>query len=426
MITIKDGKITNYDELIGRIEELISGVIFNKLPAFVRKKIGKDLKTLKDILLKSRLPKIAIIGRTQSGKSSLINCIFGEKVCETGSGIKPQTEGCKWHPFKSSHGELEILDSRGIIDDTTNTSIKESKAEKEFFNAIDNESPDIIIYLHKAREFATLVDKELNIIKKMLKKVEKKNRAEVPVVGVISYIDVMFSRSDPWPPIEHYQMIEIDAQKNAFSEKITRISKDTNLLSIFPVSTLNYYDIDGSINYKRSNNWGVESLVKYLVINLPEEAQLKMAIATRINSTLNNFANKVITIFSTLSGAIGLQPIPLADLPILTSLQLTLIITVAYIGKGRISIDDAKDFLVALGANVGIGFGMRELARALLKLIPVAGNAGSAAIAAASTYAIGKAAAAYFIDGVSIKDVKNIFKKNNVISKGEKFEIKEK
>jgi len=421
MLTIEDGKITNYEDLISRLEEFLSSTLFNKLPEFARKRIQKELNYLKELLLNSRLPKIAIVGRTQSGKSSLINCIFGEKTREQGDGTKPKSEDCEWQSFESHHGQIKILDSRGILDDITNTNIEKSKAENTFFDAVKKECPDIIIYLHKAKEFASLTDNELNIIKKMINKVEKNNGSSVPLIGVISHIDSLFARNEPWPPKEHYQMQDIENQKTAFFDKICRIVDKNNLLSIFPVCTLTNYDSNGNINYSRSDNWGIESLVDFIINTLPQDAQLKMATAARINSTLKSFANKVISIFATLSGAIGFQPIPFGDLPILVSLQLSLIMTIAYIGKGRITIEDAKDFLIACGANVGVGYGMRELTRALLKLIPVAGNIGSGALAAAGTFAIGKAASAYFIDGVSIEDVKRIFKKNHKKEEGVKF-----
>lgn len=259
----------------------------------------------------------------------------------------------------------------------------------------------------------------------MIQKVEKNNGSFVPLIGVISHIDSLFAKKEPWPPTEHYQMQEIENQKKAFSDKIFRIIDKKNLLSIFPVCTLTKYDSKGNINYSRSDNWGVESLVEFIINSLPQEAQLKMATAARINSTLKSFSNKVISTFATLSAAIGFQPIPFGDLPILVSLQLSMIMTIAFIGKGKISIEDAKDFLIACGANVGVGYGMRELSRALLRLIPIAGNIGSGALAGAGTFAIGKAASAYFIDGVSMEDVKKILKKNNKTENGENFIIKE-
>jgi uncharacterized protein (DUF697 family) len=54
---------------------------------------------------------------------------------------------------------------------------------------------------------------------------------------------------------------------------------------------------------------------------------------------------------------------------------------------------------------------LREGARAAVKLVPGWGNAISGGVAAAGTYAIGRAAVAYFIEGVSLTDARNIFRR---------------
>jgi uncharacterized protein (DUF697 family) len=63
---------------------------------------------------------------------------------------------------------------------------------------------------------------------------------------------------------------------------------------------------------------------------------------------------------------------------------------------------------------------LREGARAAAKFVPVWGNAISGAVAGAGTYAMGRAAAAFFIEGVSIGDARNIFrrKKETPLLKG--------
>jgi uncharacterized protein (DUF697 family) len=67
--------------------------------------------------------------------------------------------------------------------------------------------------------------------------------------------------------------------------------------------------------------------------------------------------------------------------------------------------------VAALGANIGVGFALRETARAAAKFIPMWGNAISGAVAGAGTYAMGRAATAYFIEGVSLDDARGIFRR---------------
>ena len=73
----------------------------------------------------------------------------------------------------------------------------------------------------------------------------------------------------------------------------------------------------------------------------------------------------------------------------------------------------AGEFVAALGTNVGAGLVFREGSRALLKLVPVWGNMISGGIAAGGTYALGRAAAAYFIEGVDISDARKLFRRKS-------------
>ena len=89
--------------------------------------------------------------------------------------------------------------------------------------------------------------------------------------------------------------------------------------------------------------------------------------------------------------AIGAQPIPLADLPILTALQLVMVSGIMYISGRERSLRAATEFVAALGVNVGAGMILREGTRALLKFFPGWGNVVCGMVAGAGTYAIGRA-----------------------------------
>jgi uncharacterized protein (DUF697 family) len=113
-----------------------------------------------------------------------------------------------------------------------------------------------------------------------------------------------------------------------------------------------------------------------------------------------------------LCGGIAVTPIPAADIAPVTSLQVSLVAGIAHISGRELTIKTAGEFLAAIGANVGIGYGMRELSRALLKFLASgAGTAASMALAAGATYTIGVAASAYFIEDKSIDEVKRRFRK---------------
>lgn len=130
-------------------------------------------------------------------------------------------------------------------------------------------------------------------------------------------------------------------------------------------------------------------------------------------------ARTIVETSAALCTTIAFEPIPLADFPFLTSIQVTMVGGIAYVSGRELGAKAAAEFVAALGANFGLGLILREGTRALLKFLPGWGNAVSGAIAGAATYALGKAATAYFIEGVSIADARHIFRRNRPKPKAE-------
>ena len=144
---------------------------------------------------------------------------------------------------------------------------------------------------------------------------------------------------------------------------------------------------------------------------LPRSARMEFARVSGEKALQHEIAVTLTRSASGLCGAIGAQPIPLADFPILTALQVLLVAGIVHVAGRKWNADTAKSFLGALGVNVGAGLDLRETARALVKIIPGWGNAISGAIAAAGTYAIGRAASSYFIEGMTLDAVRKRFRK---------------
>ena len=146
-----------------------------------------------------------------------------------------------------------------------------------------------------------------------------------------------------------------------------------------------------------------------LARELPNEARIKMVRLSRDKATQREIAHQLIKSTTAICGAIGMQPIPLADLPILTTLQLVMISGIMDVSGRERSLRAATEFVAALGVNVGAGMVLREGTRALLKFFPGWGNVICGMVAGAGTYGLGRAAAAYFIEGVSLKDARRTY-----------------
>ena len=143
---------------------------------------------------------------------------------------------------------------------------------------------------------------------------------------------------------------------------------------------------------------------------LPDEARLEWARLSGVKEVQRELAQIVVKSASAISGAVGAEPIPLADFPILMSLQSSMVAAIMYISGRELSIKRGGEWLAALGVIFGVGLALREGARAVAKVVPGWGHVVSGGVAAAGTFAIGKTAIAYFIDGVSIEDARRLFR----------------
>jgi uncharacterized protein (DUF697 family) len=152
---------------------------------------------------------------------------------------------------------------------------------------------------------------------------------------------------------------------------------------------LSAYAIDGEPSGKVSDA---------IAAQLPMVARLEFARFAMAKAAQVEIAESLLKSFSALCGLIGVQPIPLADLPILTAIQSTMVSLIVYVSGRQVSPKLLAEFATAVGINVGAGFLFREATRAVVKVVPIWGNAVSGAVAGAGTYAIGRAAIAYFIE----------------------------
>jgi uncharacterized protein (DUF697 family) len=190
----------------------------------------------------------------------------------------------------------------------------------------------------------------------------------------------------------------VDALESVFKQD------QIDLMRVIPVSAYAEYK-DGKKAY--DNYWNIDKVVEYLVEVLPKEAQLQMARIAKIRSAQASMARTVVAATATICAGIAATPIPVGDIFPITAAQIGMIVTIGFISGRELSYDAAKEFLAAMGVNVGAAFVLREAARALIKFVfPGGGLVISAGVAFAGTWGIGEAAIAYFIYGKSIEEAK--------------------
>ncbi len=367
----------NILQLYERLEGLVS-----KLPAALQKPILQELTPLKTLFLARRSPRVALMGEGGQARAAVINALFGADVIDSARDTQKQMG---WHDVtRLKKGSLRILDIRSP---GTSNMLK---------NALVTEPPDLFIFVRST----SAVGQDMDVADKILEFLARRERPLPGIIGVLATSDTSDS----------------DASSDEFRASLQeRVLICEHLRFCFQIPASGGFGEDGAFTPDRRKI--VEPLAEAILEMLPDEARLEMARLSGVRSVQARIAQVLVKSFAAICTAIGTQPIPLADFPILTSLQAMMVAGIMYVSGRELSMKLAAEFIGAMGANIGTGLVLREGSRALLKLLPGWGNAISGGIAGAGTYAIGKSASAFFIEGVSFNAARALSRKKRDLVK---------
>ena len=137
----------------------------------------------------------------------------------------------------------------------------------------------------------------------------------------------------------------------------------------------------------------IDRIAQVIAARLGEEGAL---LAARVPALRNAVCDGLTAKFARRNGLIGAAVfVPGADLPLLALNQLRLVLRIAQAYGEEVG----EERLPEVAATLGVGFGLRALARQILVAVPVARWALQGAVAYAGTRAIGEAAVRRFETG---------------------------
>jgi uncharacterized protein (DUF697 family) len=355
-------KPSTFLPLYEKLESLV-----NRLPGGLQQPILREITPIKTLFLMQRPPRIVLVGPNGAGKAELLASLFGAEVFLPGE--ENLSDG-RWQTIgRAGRGSLRLLDAR------------RPASLPLLRDALTQETPDLIIFARPAGQIDDSLAADLDHVVQLLPVVTPKDGTPPKLLGLL----LPGASGDTEA-----------ARQELHALLHTRPELSSRMVGTLVLST----DAPG------------KHLSELMAIELPPEAQLEMARLSGNRALQKQIAQVVIKSVTAICTAIGTQPIPLADFPILTSLQATMVAGIMHVSGREMSAKLAAEFIAAVGANVGLGLALREGTRAAVKFLPGWGNAISGAIAGAGTYSIGHAAVAYFIEGVSLKDARSVFKKS--------------
>ena len=110
------------------------------------------------------------------------------------------------------------------------------------------------------------------------------------------------------------------------------------------VATFMRFRLDGTFDPESDRRMHIAELVHVLVAELPNEARLEMARLSGAREAQAKIAQTLIKSTAAVSGALGAQPIPLADLPFLLTFQLAMVAGIIYISGRELSLKLGRNF----------------------------------------------------------------------------------
>ena len=319
-----------------------------KLPSKIRKALLSELTPLKELFLQQRPPRFLFVGSSKIPTHRIINTLLTPGAQEQiNVAVMPVHRWIDWDI--SGRGTISILDARDAGDSAA------AQVEEDLMR----QPADVVFFFDDGQSDlqSSLADSLFTDAKLILVSFGPEKRAG--------------------------QLESAVTVQPVFRNRLLKIVRLTDM-----------HSAEG------------RELLSIVTAELPNQAKIEMIRISRDREAQHHVAQMLVKSTTAICTAIGAQPIPLADLPILTSLQVIMVSGIMYISGRERSLRAATEFITALGANVGAGMLLREGARAILKFFPGWGNVVCGMVAGAGTYAVGRAATAFFIGRVSLRDAR--------------------
>jgi uncharacterized protein (DUF697 family) len=353
-------------QIVERLERLAG-----RLPSKIRKAVLNELTPLKQLFLQQRSPRFLFAGSAKVPARKIISALFGSVEFVAPKAAAPL---CRWFEVGfPERGKISIIDVRGV-DDSAGIHVRDE---------LKYRAADIIFFIRDERIAQEMEKRELAELNSYLSWNETLETDRKIIEIIVPPFETVASRGE-----------------HAVGSSLVKRGVFLETLRLIPVDNDQGFELPPA---------EARRLMSILARELPNEARMEMIRISRDREGQREVARLLVKSTTAVCTAIGAQPIPLADLPILTSLQLMMVSGVMYVSGRERSLRAAAEFAGALGANVGAAMLLREGARAILKFFPGWGNVVCGLVAGSGTYAIGRAATAFFIEGVSLKDARRTY-----------------
>jgi uncharacterized protein (DUF697 family)/GTP-binding protein EngB required for normal cell division len=295
-----------------------------------------------------------LAGRPGSGKSTLVNAIFGRRMAETGIGASVTTE-IKRHTWPGF--PIAIYDTPGI-----ELGLKVEEVKQGYLNEIRKNAPSSECRIH----FAVYCVGDLRFLE-FEKEIVQSLAKEVSTFLVLTQC--------PSPT---------DKAKLELAGKIEALQLPIQDRRVF-LTLAEPLEIAGL----KLPPFGLELLVTRLHEVLPEAAARTLVSYQRVSLALKvEEAQKLVDWATAITTGMALEPIPIVDAVVISGAQLIMLGKITTVMGLQV---DIKAVMTGIASILGVSLAAQQIARQIWKMIPVAGTVISAGMSAAITRKMGQA-----------------------------------
>jgi uncharacterized protein (DUF697 family)/GTP-binding protein EngB required for normal cell division len=338
-----------------------------------------------EILAKVRaeLPttEVLLIGKPQAGKSSIVRGITGTSAEIVGQGYRPHTQHTERYTYPANDLPLLIFtDTVGLgdVNQETNSIIAELIADLEQ----ETSGARVLIVTVKINDFAT------DTLRKITQELRQKYPT-VPCLLVVTCCHEVYPANTENHPSYPPEIAEVNRAFDAVKTTFTGLY-DQAVLIDFTLEEDGFEPVF----------YGLEALRDRLADLLPT-AEAKAINQLLDNTTTQQIGNlyrdvgrRYMLAFSIMAASAAAIPLPLATMPVLTALQVSMVGVLGKLYGQTITRSQAGGIV----STIAGGFLARAVARELVKFIPGLGSAIASYWAAAYTWSLGETACVYFGD----------------------------
>jgi len=334
--------------------------------------------------VRQQLPttEVILLGKPQAGKSSIVRGMTGQSVDIVGQGFQPHTRSTQQYPYPSAELPLLIFtdtvglgdverDPEALVDDLTATLRQDETRSRIFILTI------------KITDFAN------NSLRQIIAQL-KKDFPHIPCLLVLTCLHELYPSSSDDHPDYPPQFEAITRAADTTSDNFANVS-DRTLLLDFTLEEDGYDPVFYGLPALREtlNDLLPQAQAQAIHQILETDAQGKA-----IGDLYRRVARRYISAFAVMAGVTAAVPLPFATMPVLTSLQISMVAALGRVYKQTLTFGQA---LGVIGTLAG-GFFAQAVGRELVKFIPGIGSVVATSWAVGYTWALGEGACLYFGD----------------------------